>query len=187
MDNETFQYYENTRYNFDRTPKKTLLLRWHSGSGSDQTNINLDLVEPFKIDTLCDIYLDNFTTHHTSSSSPSFDTPESSAFVLNINEFNIKSNIASNGGGSGVTPPTAAENMKDIFDNIVIPSDALSNNSTATITKSHKSKKMNYVGTINPTTLTKITGSITDLNGQAIFGTDKTDMFLAEFVFVARK
>lgn len=181
MDNETFQYYENTRYNFDRIPKKTLLLRWYSSS--DPITINLDLVEPFKIDTLCDVYLDNFTTHHASVFN--FATPERSAFVLNINEFNIKSNIASNDGGS--VSKTAEENMKDIFDNIVIPSDALSNNTTAAITKSHKSKKMNYVGTINPTTLTKITGKITDLNGNAIFTNKANDMFLAEFVFVARK
>ena len=173
MDSETFQYYENTRYNFDRIPKKTLLLRWYSSS--DPITINLDLMEPFKIDTLCDIYLDNFTTHHATVFP--FNTAELSAFVLNINEFNIKSNIASN----------SDTNRKDIFDNIVIPSDALSNNTTAAITKSHKSKKMNYVGTINPTTLTKITGKITDLNGQAIFTNKGNDMFLAEFVFVARK
>ena len=45
---------------------------------------------------------------------------------------------------------------------------------------------MNFVCSINPTTITKITGSITDLNGSNIFKNVDTDMFLAEFVFVAR-
>ena len=169
-----FDTYMNSGYNFDRLPKKTLMVRWHS-SALDPTTINLDLVEPFKIDTLCDVYLDNFTTFH--STATAFATNAKSAFVLNVNEFNIKSNIASN----------SDNNRKDIFNNIVIPSDALTNNTTAGVTKSHKSKKMNYICSINPTTITKITGSITDLNGGSIFANKADDMFLAEFVFVARK
>ena len=171
-----FDTYMNSGYNFDRLPKKTLLVRWHS-SGSDQKTIDLTLTEPFKIDTLCDVYLDNFTTHHTDKTSPAFTTPQKSAFVLKINEFNIRSNVAGND-----------DKRNNIFNNIIIPSDALSlalpfNN----ITRSHKSKKMNFVCSINPTTITKITGSITDLNGSNIFKNVDTDMFLAEFVFVARK
>ena len=38
-----------------------------------------------------------------------------------------------------------------------------------------------------PTKINKITGKITDLNGGDIFGSSTNDMFLAEFVFVARK
>ena len=174
-----FDTYMNSGYNFDRTPKKTLIVRWHS-TGADQTTINLDLYEPFKIDTLCDVYLDNFTTFHNAKTDISFTAPAKSAFVLKINEFNIQSNVAGNGD------PTS-ENRQNIFNNIVIPADALSNNSTDTITKSHKSKKMNYICSINPTTINKITGSITDLDGGAIFGGNANDMFLAEFVFVARK
>ena len=56
--------YMNSNYNFDRIPNKTLIVRWHSKTGDAKT-IDLKLDEPFKIDTLCDIYLDNFTTHHT--------------------------------------------------------------------------------------------------------------------------
>jgi len=168
--------YQNSGYNFDRIPKKTLLVRWHS-SGGDQQTIDLSLTEPLKIDVLSDIYLDNFTTFHNASDDPTFNTPAKSAFVLNINEFNTQSNIASNSDA----------NRKDIFNNIIIPSDALTKNSTDEITKSHKSKKMNYICSTNPTTFTKITGKITDLNGGDIFGSSTNDMFLAEFVFVARK
>ena len=166
--------YQNSGYNFDRLPKKSLLVRWHSNN-PDAKTIDLKLDEPFKIDTLCDVYLDNFTTFH-SDTTISFNTASKSAFVLKINEFNIKSNVAGND-----------DKRNNIFNNIVIPADALTNNSASTITKSHKSKKMNFVCSINPTTLTKITGSITDLDGNPIFKNNNSDMFLAEFVFVARK
>jgi hypothetical protein len=171
-----FDIYQNSGYNFDRTPKKTLIVRWHS-SGSDAQTIDLSLTEPLKIDVLSDIYLDNFTTFHNASTDVAFNTPAKSAFVLNINEFNTQSNVA---GGDN-------DKRKDIFNNIVIPSDALTNNSADTVTKSHKSKKMNFICSINPTKINKITGSITDLNGGNIFGGNASDMFLAEFIFVARK
>lgn len=171
-----FDMYMNSGYNFDRTPKKTLLVRWHS-SGADQSKIDLSLTEPLKIDVLSDIYLDNFTTFHNASADATFNTPEKSAFVLNINEFNTQSNVAGEDNNK----------RKDIFNNIIIPSDALTNNTADTVTKSHKSKKMNYICSINPTKINKITGSITDLNGGDIFGANTNDMFLAEFVFVARK
>jgi len=171
-----FDIYQNSGYNFDRTPKKTLIVRWHSG-GADKKTIDLSLTEPLKIDVLSDVYLDNFTTFHNASNDPIFNAPAKSAFVLNINEFNTQSNVAGEDN----------DKRKDIFNNIVIPSDALTNNSADTVTKSHKSKKMNYICSINPTTFTKITGKITDLNGGDIFGVSTNDMFLAEFVFVARK
>lgn len=171
-----FDTYMNSGYNFDRLPKKTLLIRWHS-SGSDQKTIDLTLIEPFKIDTLCDVYLDNFTTHHTSKSTPT-NSMETSAFVLNINEFKIKTNIASN----------ISANMSPCFDNIIIPADAISARTNDNFTRTHKSKKMNYICSINPTTITKITGKITGLDGTtAMFTNSSDDMFLAEFVFVARK
>ena len=167
-----FDIYMNSGYNFDRTPKKTLLVRWNSAS--DYKTIDLSLTEPLKIDVLTDIYLDNFTTFHENSSGK-FITSQESAFVLNINEFNVQSNIA-------------GENDKrnKVFNNIVIPSDALTKNTVTKITKSHKSKKMNYICSINPTKISKITGSITDLDGGTMFN-NASDMFLAEFVFVARK
>ena len=171
-----FDIFQNSGYNFDRTPKKTLLVRWHSTAADKQT-IDLSLTEPLKIDVLSDIYLDNFTTFHNASNDPTFNTPQKSAFVLNINEFNTQSNVAGEDNNK----------RKDIFNNIVIPSDALTNNTADTVTKSHKSKKMNYICSINPTKINKITGSITDLNGGDIFGANTNDMFLAEFVFVARK
>ena len=168
-----FDMYMNSGYNFDRTPKKTLLVRWNSAS--DFKTIDLSLTEPLKIDVLSDVYLDNFTTFHENSSGK-FITSKESAFVLNINEFNTQSNVAGEDNAK----------RKDIFNNIVIPSDALTNLTKNKVTKSHKSKKLNYICSVNPTKISKITGSITDLDGDGIFY-HANDMFLAEFVFVARK
>jgi len=69
-----------------------------------------------------------------------------------------------------------------MFNNIVIPADSFYN---ASGVSSHKSKKMNYICSINPTTITKITGTVTDLDGEAMFP-DAGDSFVAEFVFIAR-
>ena len=86
-----FDTYMNSRYNFDRLPKKTLLARWNGTN--DTKKIDLKLTEPFKIDVLSDIYLDNFTTF--SLGVPPATDDSKSAFVLKINEFNIQSMIKS--------------------------------------------------------------------------------------------
>ena len=49
-----------------------------------------------------------------------------------------------------------------------------------------KSKKMNFICSINPTIINTIKGKITDLGGGNMFFSEN-DMFLAEFVIVARK
>ena len=205
--------FQNSAYNFSRVPKKTLVIKWLSDVDNNK-EINLELAEPLKIDELSDIYLDNFTTYHQKTydvpvgedgeelendAIPIFSSYKKSAFVLNINEFNIQTNIAGNveytETGNAEEPYTRDDNkMSNIFRNIIIPADALSNVLAANITRSHKSKKMNYVCSINPTIINKITGSITDLDGSNIFRNANNDeddpdrdMFLAEFVIVDRK
>ena len=175
-----FDIFQNSNYNFDRLPKKTLMLRW-SPSGNNYTDINLELVEPLRIDVLSDIYLDNFTTFHDlyDGDPSNFMSSKKSAFVLDINEFSIHSNAA------GVKKNGGSDTMSNMFNNIVIPADALSG-ATETITKSHKSKKMNFICSINPTVISTIKGKITDLDGEDMFF-NGNDMFLAEFVIVARK
>ena len=169
-----FDTYMNSGYKFYRIDKKTMLVRWEP-KAANETKINLDLVEPFRVDVHSDIYLDNFTTY---VQTPPPASSSSSAFVLRINEFNIQSNVAGNASGT-----TVSENRGHIFNNIVIPADSFYNTSGVT---SHKSKKMNYICSINPTTITKITGTVTDLDGSSMFE-NASDSFVAEFVFAARK
>jgi len=169
-----FDTYMNSGYNFDRIKKKTMLVRWVTTTATDK-NIDLKLVEPFRLDVHSDIYLDNFTTFVQTK--PSASDNGGSAFVLRINEFNIQSNVA--GNASGVT---LTDNRGHMFNNIVIPADSFYN---ASGVSSHKSKKMNYICSINPTTITKITGTVTDLDGNPMFPS-ADDSFVAEFVFIAR-
>jgi len=202
--------FQNSAYNFSRLPKKTFVIKWLSDENNN-TKINLELAEPLIIDELSDIYLDNFTTYHQTTTvnndvtqNSLFDTYKKSAFVLNINEFNIQTNIAGNvkyTPGANQTDPYIRDdnNMSDIFRNIIIPADALSKKKENNITRSHKSKKLNYVCSINPTTINKITGTITGLDGSNMFNNSNhvvdssgqnivdRDMFLAEFVIIARK
>jgi len=172
-----FDTYMNSRYNFDRLPKKTLLVRWNGTN--DRKQIDLKLTEPFKIDVLSDIYLDNFTTF--SQDVPHAPDDSKSAFVLKINEFNIQSNSAGtvtiNASGN-----VTSDNRGGLFNGIVIPADSFYNGSGIS---SHKSKKMNYICSVNPTVITKLTGTVTDLDGQDMFK-NASDAFVAEFVFVAR-
>ena len=63
---------------------------------------------------------------------------------------------------------------------IIIPNDA----TTSSETRVHKGKKMNYICSINPETLSTISGSITDLAGSASFVSG--GRFIAEFVIIAR-
>ena len=99
-----------------------------------------------------------------------------SAFVLKINEFNNQGNSSEG----------------NTFNKIVIPNVIpTSDKSGVVYRKIHKSRKLNYICSMNPTTLSSITGTISDLNNEPIFA-DKyipfttPDMFLAEFVVVAR-
>ena len=181
-DNAKLDFYQNHGYQLERMNKKTFILR----VDSDGTiNFNKPLQEPLIIDRLSDIYLESFLTFHRniSSTAPtetdfhsSIGDVNKTAFVLKINEFNNQGN----------------SNEGNFFNKIVIPhtipNDALDG---ASYRKIHKSRKLNYICSMNPTTLSSLSGTITDLNNAPIFAGDGPgggldDMFLAEFVIVAR-
>ena len=159
MDRQVPTLYENSGYQFERRERKTLILDVSIGTAIP---ISETLHEPLRIDKLSDIYLDSFTTFNATKN----DTSPKIAFVLGIDQFNINSN-----------------SIKDskLFNKIIIPNDATSNSEA----RVHKGKKMNYICSINPETLTTITGSITDLAGSKSFA-DSDGRFIAEFVIIAR-
>jgi hypothetical protein len=164
--------YENSQYNFNRTNKKTLLLKWSVPVGADdpqKMTINEELREPFVIDKLSDIYLDSFTTAYTGSFLDLSNQPDKASYVLTIDEFKIDSN----------------SNDSNLYNSIVIPNEYITTATTDTSRKTHKGKKLNFICSINPCTLTQITGTITDLAGNKIFNR-ATDSFIAEFIFINR-
>lgn len=167
----SFNYYENTNFVNNRNRKKTLILDVEDGDGSshlgDGTEFNIQLYEPLRIDKHSEIYLDNFLTFNSNITN----TSSSAAFVLKINEFNMNSNVASTDGvttvSSGVTTRSVPGGQR-LFNSLIIPNEHKdpANNHTTVV---HKGKKFNYVCDINPQTITRLTGTITDLSGSPIF------------------
>ena len=116
----------------------------------------------------------------TVSTGADADLINTSAFVLNINEFNNQGNSSLN------------DNDTKLFNKIVIPHVIPTSGESGEYRKIHKSRKLNYICSMNPTTLSRLSGTITGLDGtKQMFtktgdGPFVSDMFLAEFVIVAR-
>ena len=72
------------------------------------------------------------------------------AFILEINDWNIDNN----------------SNMSSVSRSIIIPNEATASGQTQT----HKSKKLNYLTHLTPETISTISGRISFLNGENIFG-----------------
>lgn len=152
-----FDIFQNSGYINKRNRKRTLILDvddsatadTHLGSGGQ---FKVDLFEPLVIDKHSEIYLDNFLTFNSNAAT----TISEISFCLTINEFNMKSNVAS------------SSNNNTIFNTLIIPNDhkSVENNHGAIV---HKGKKFNYVCDINPQKLNSISGKITDLAGNSIF------------------
>mgnify|MGYP003682555121 CR=1 FL=1 len=162
--------YQNNGYCNNREDKQILILDTFGTSSPtnlENMTFTIDLYEPLKIDVLSDIYLDNFTTYHSLRNNAVPAVADNRVFVLGIDQFNIQS-----------VSTIATFNNK-----IIIPNESTS---TASSCQSHKSRKMNYICSINPQTLTKLSGSITNAKGGVIFDTSPNG-FTAEFIIVARK
>jgi len=152
-----FDMFQNSGYKNMRNRKRTLILDIndsvdsHLGSG---TEFKINLREPLIIDKHSEVYLDNFLTFNCNLG----DTHNHSAFALRINEFKLNPAVASSS--------TTTENI--VSNAIIIPND---NNNIANYfsTVVHKGKKFNYICDINPTTISSISGKITDLAGDPIF------------------
>jgi len=164
--NQTF--YENTSFQSNRTKKQTLILDVvNSVHREALINFELTLPEPLIIDKLSDIYLDSFTTYGALQKPTNNinDVVKNMGFLLKINQFNILSKIATNIKQT-IAPaapnPGCTNYAFDANGSIFIPNDtppAAAN----TLSTTHKGKKMNYICSINPTTISQISGKITDI------------------------
>ena len=150
--------YQNSGYQFERRDKKTLILDIVDTSSvsplSTATEFSIDLFEPLTVDKLSDVYIDSVSTYN----SLLCDTSNRTAFSLSINEFNVNSNVASTSSG------------QQIFNKILIPNENNDVNDVHSVVI-HKGKKMNYVCSINPGKITKLSGKITDLGTGSMFST----------------
>ena len=153
--------YQNSGYQFERRNTKTLILDVSDSDVSpartalsQATEFSVELFEPLIIDKLSDVYLDSFLTHN----SHLCDNSNRMAFSLKINEFNVDSNVASSDSSS-------SQNM---FNRIIIPNEH-NNIDDIFSCAIHKGKKMNYICSINPGKISKITGTISDLVGGSMY------------------
>jgi len=165
-------FYENSGYSVKHR-KKTLLLDIvdeTEGTG-DLFNLGVNsgrfdvmLYEPLVIDKYSEIYLDSFSSMNSNIVNAS----SNGAFLLKVDQFNIRTNVAStnfsNSSGGGVDTGSSGAMYESIF----IPNENTNPNNMQTVVL-HKSKKFNYVGDINPTRISRLTGEITNLNGGPIF------------------
>ena len=175
-----FTTYENSGYIQNKTKKQTLIVE--SKMTTSDNSFSIDLFEPLVIDKYSDIYLDSFTTYNAIQNS----TVQGCGFVLKINEFNIKSNIAS--ASSDNDTQNNIHRSKKVA-SIFIPNSA--NNATTEQTFTHKIKKFNYVTDEYPQTISKITGTLTNAGTDAstpVYGTafHGDGRFIAEFLIISR-
>ena len=147
------QLYENTRYNFDRNERKTVTIYTTTAVGTMQ------LHEPLRIDKHSDVYIDSFISNNGTTTASGDEV-----FLLGVEEFNIKH----------------ISNEAKYNNKVIIPNINTRKNVDTTIT--HRATKFNYVGTINPCTLTKLTISLTANN----LGVLETGHYWITFVIVAR-
>jgi hypothetical protein len=163
--------FQNSGYNFNREERKTLVIDLELDNTNASHKNSIELYEPLIIDKLSDIYLESFTTFNASANTSS----NTAAFIISIDEFNIKSNSNTNASLS------LSNVMSKTFNNIVIPNESGGLNKTIV----HKSKKLNYICSINPSRLTNLNIKITDLEGDNIF--NNPSRYILELVFVSRK
>lgn len=115
----------------------------------DTTHIHLNFTsQSYNLDIgrTYDVYLESLTTTNAVDNKDK----SRSSFILKFNEFNILNS-------SNLIP----------VNTIIIPNESTSSSGTFF----HKSKKLNYITTITPNTLNKLTGSISTLDGKTIFTT----------------
>ena len=100
-------------------------------------------------------------------------------FLLDIEQFNINSNCAFNASKNSSGIPHNSSGTYS-FNRIIIPNENTGSNNTHI----HKSKKLNYICSINPMRISNINGKVTNLDNTIIFGSN--GRFILELVIVAR-
>ena len=163
MENEL---YSNTKYSFERDESKTIVV--NVPMTTTVNTFDVTLPENLIVDKHADVYLDSLTTYYCKTSKGDGDNM---GFILSIDQFEIKS----------------VSNTSSIGRSIFIPNDQNIDGSTASdlaISKTHKGKKLNYICSINPSNINRITGKITNIAGGNIFA--DAGRFIAEFVITSK-
>ena len=165
-DNAKMNFYQNPGYHFERQKNKTITINVTSDITKDVHLANVtntfSLEEPLRVDKLSDVYIDSFVSHGGLDGETA-----SSIFVLGIKEFNIQS----------------VSNDNRYHNKLIIPNTVASSGGPT----AHRATKFNYIGTINPSTLSSLEISLGKSDGGAIdLGGSAELQFWITFMIVAR-
>ena len=158
--------YQNTGYGQERQDTRSLTFKIEAASSS---SFSLNLIETFTIDKLYNVFIDNINVYDGPQKTTGTNTDDGYYYILKINEINIQSGSTISEANNG----------------IVIPIDTDLTNLTGIL----KSKKFNYIGTINPVKLTSISGSLLAYSpdGSTTTALNTNGTAIVELLFVAWK
>ena len=119
---------------------------------SNDVKFKVELIEPFIIDSLSDIYLDSCMTMNCFISN----TSNNMGIAITIDQFNINTKCAS------------TKSNQNISGALLIPNEYNDHNKHNEMIL-HKGKKMNYICKTEPIQLSEFTGTIKNISGNQIF------------------
>jgi hypothetical protein len=161
VDPTEMDMYGNTGYRFTRRKQQLLNIYIKDVETTALTRgVVFPLQEPLRIDTQSDIYMDSFTTFNPGFANT---VANKQAFVMKIPEFHIQANSTD----------------QNHHNAILIPNEDSGGTNTH---KVHKGRKMNFISTVNPMTLTAITVTLTDLAGAIAFADENTPTVITGLV-----
>ena len=147
--------FQNHGYQQERTKRKSFVI--DILTKRDVIEYNVRLQEPLRIDSISDILIDSIVTYNMNDR----DSIDRMCFLMDIDQFDIHLNTNLINGSS---------TNNGMFNKLLVPNECTTSSSWA----SHKSKKMNYVCTLNPCTISSLNIRITDLQipGVAMWSID---------------
>lgn len=163
MDTENrLNIFENTDYIFNRRETHSLVIDVECG---ETVKFDAPLIEPLIVDKQSDVYLDSLSTFHCKTC----DSKGEMGFLLSLDNFPIKT----------------ASNNAIINRSLYIPNEQ-SSETNPSIARSHKGKKLNYICTINPTKITKVSGKLTLLDGSTSPFAGEDGRFVLDLAIIPR-
>lgn len=159
--------YHNTNYNFERINKKKIILDvLMSCEDNKGMTFKCPFLNPLIIDKLSTVSVEYFITYGAKPNT----NIENMSFVIHFDQLNLNTEYGTN----ILNYSNCAANNKcgrpdtEKYRSLIIPNEAgplreeFCNGEMSTTSVNHKGFKTNYICTINPTTLSELSGTITD-------------------------
>lgn len=157
LNNLSSLFYNNSTYYNSLQRKISIIIdikedQNHQRGLSNNESFAVEFDEPFIIDSLSDIYLDTCMTMNCKFGN----NQNNMALCVKIDQFKLDTVSASTNHNQNIKDALLITNENNDLDNhneVVV----------------HKGKQINYICSINPARLLKITGTVTNLAGEPIF------------------